>query len=100
MEQANTDLVLLLESNWAILHMANTITTTRCEIARAAAQGAFEPRSLFALLEANHRLINALGDILNGMDAVTEDDAWLDPIFKAVRERCQVPRPGGEVKSV
>ena len=32
-------------------------------------------------------LMETLGNVLNGMDAVTEDDAWLDPIFKEAQKR-------------
>lgn len=35
--------------------------------------------------ERSHRLMNQLGDALNGMDAVCEEDEWTFPIFEAAR---------------
>ena len=32
-------------------------------------------------------LMEVLGDVLNNMDAVTEDDEWMAPIFKRAQER-------------
>lgn len=32
------------------------------------------------------RQMEVLGDILNGMDAVSEDDDWLTPIFEKAHE--------------
>jgi hypothetical protein len=41
---------------------------------------------LFAALVAAETLLNHMGDVLNGMDAVTdEDEAMATPIFAAVR---------------
>lgn len=30
-------------------------------------------------------LMEKLGDILNGMDAVSEEDAWMQPVFQAAQ---------------
>jgi|SRR6185437_15617225 len=30
-------------------------------------------------------IMNTLGDILNGMDAVSEEDEWTDPVFEKAR---------------
>jgi len=32
-------------------------------------------------------IMEVLGDILNGMDAVDEEDRWLNPIFEAAHQR-------------
>lgn len=33
--------------------------------------------------EHTARFMETLGDMLNGMDAITDDDAWTDPVFEA-----------------
>ena len=40
--------------------------------------------------ERTAHLMETLGDILNGMDAATEEDAWLDPIFEEAHRRWPV----------
>lgn len=37
-------------------------------------------------------LMETLGDILNGMDAVTKDDEWLTPIFERAQKMWTVTR--------
>ncbi len=85
--KSKTDLELLMESSWATVHLANAILTTQLGICRAASQRAFEGRGLLARLEGNQRTMNGLGDILNGMDAVTDEDDGVGPVFDALRKR-------------
>ena len=33
------------------------------------------------------RIMNTLGDILNGMDAVEDSDAWMDPVFEEAKRQ-------------
>lgn len=37
--------------------------------------------------ERTARLMENLGDVLNGMDAVTEEDDWTTPIFQEAQRR-------------
>lgn len=37
--------------------------------------------------------MNTLGAVLNGMDAVSPEDAWMDPIFEMARKAFS-PEPG------
>ena len=43
-------------------------------------------RLLDMMGERSARIMETLGDILNGMDAVCDEDAWMDPIFEAAHE--------------
>lgn len=45
----------------------------------------------------SYALMETLGDILNGMDAVTDEDAWVNPIFEqASKNHARVtPADGG-----
>jgi hypothetical protein len=36
-------------------------------------------------------IMETLGDILNGMDAVTEEDDWLKPVFEEAQRRWPQP---------
>lgn len=93
------DLKLLLDSTRAIVHMARTIITIKREIATVAKAGGFDEHGLLAMIEDNERRLNGLGDILNGMDAVTEDDAWVNEIMEAVARRCgDAPSTGAETQ--
>lgn len=42
--------------------------------------------------ERSARLMETLGDILNGMDAATEEDEWTSPIFEEARRRWPAKR--------
>ena len=84
---------LLQESTRAIIHMARTIITIKREIATVAADLAFDDRGILALVEDNCRVLNGLGDILNGMDAVTDEDAWAGEILARLNRRCERKEP-------
>jgi hypothetical protein len=70
----------------AVRHLAAVIAAVYGDHARMFADGAGEQiaervgRRTAALMET-------LGDILNGMDAVTTDDDWLTPIFEEAHRR-------------
>ena len=53
--------------------------------ARNALEAADEIERLRAALKAAEIAMNHMGDILNGMDAVTEDDEFIFPAFEQVR---------------
>ena len=83
-----TDLELLQESTRGIIHVCCVIISVQREITAVANEGAFADRALFAMLEANYRLLNSLVDLLVSMDADTDGDAWLGDIVQATNERC------------
>jgi hypothetical protein len=42
-------------------------------------------------------LLETLGDILNGMDAITEDDAWINPVIIEARRKWPQPSEEDEI---
>jgi hypothetical protein len=65
----------------AVRHMARTIADIYGDMAILFAEGRAEKISEIVGSESA-ALLETLGDILNGMDAVTEDDEWIDPIIE------------------
>ncbi len=79
-----TDRELIFESDKAIRHLCKCLAETRSETMSevwAKTEDMYEYH-----LEANYNIMNCLGDLLNGMDAVTEEDDILEPIFEAMHE--------------
>lgn len=64
----------------AVAHLANAIARVHTEIAATIKSS---PELLDLRGKRSAHLMEILGDILNGMDAVDPaEDAWMDPIFK------------------
>ena len=70
----------------AVAHMATAIAGVYADLATIHASGAGT-----SLVEMHGKrtteLMETLGDILNGMDAVTADDDWVSPVMLAARKR-------------
>ena len=88
-QSPHNDTKLLLDSTRAIIHMANKISTAKRDIAAIAEDDGFNARGLRAMVEDNQRILGGLADILDGMDAVSEEEDWVGEIMKDVARRCQ-----------
>jgi hypothetical protein len=70
-----------------VAHLAKAIHEVYSDKARMFEANATD---LFDLIEMNGKrsaaLMETFGNILNGMDAVEDDDAWVDPIFRKAQE--------------
>ena len=71
-----------------VVHLANSFSEI---YAARAAIVAHDARMADQIGEASASAMEWLGDELNAMDAATEDDGWLDPIFEAAQERWPHP---------
>ena len=66
-----------------VAHLASVLAQVHSDLAdihEAGPSGADEVLDLRGRWTAER--MEVLGDILNGMDAVTTEDAWVNPIFK------------------
>ena len=70
----------------AVRHMATVLALMHGDFARMYSRG-YGELIVAEMGERTARLMETLGDILNGMDAVTEDDDWVSPIFDEAHER-------------
>ena len=65
----------------AIVHMAKAIAEIYEDYGRRYAVASPADKLLDVVGRRSAAHMESLGDILNSMDAVVEQDAWLDPIF-------------------
>jgi hypothetical protein len=70
--------------------MAQAIADVHREKAELIASVDYAPVDLAGKMSAS--LMETLGDVLNGMDAVSEEDEWLTPVFKEAQRRWPSPR--------
>lgn len=72
-----------------VAHLATALAQVHSERAEIIAAGGYEGGALLDMVgRQTARLMETLGDILNGMDATDEDeDAWVDPVFKEAHRR-------------
>lgn len=81
-----------------VAHFARAIATVFDDKAAVAVLG--EARALWPMwTEQSDDLIEQLGNILNGMDAVTDEDAWTFPIVKASVARRSAKATAGETRN-
>lgn len=74
----------------AVVHLA--LALAEVHVARAAILAAgMGPVDVVG--ESSARVMEWLGDLLNGMDAAEEGDEWMDDIFEAAHERWSVAPP-------
>lgn len=71
----------------AVAHMARALAQTHGDLAAIIRAGG--PVDVIAerIGASTAKRMETLGDMLNAMDAVTEDDDWLGPVFRAAQER-------------
>ena len=77
---------LAIDMQRVIAHLAKNIMGVSMDKAVLMAEGHWPMHEFTVSLSYN--AMNALGDILNGMDAVTEEDAWMNPVFERARAAC------------
>ena len=65
----------------AVSYLATQLASVHTELATIYATNIPE-NILTRVGERTAALMEQLGDVLNGMDAVDEDDRWIDPIFE------------------
>lgn len=70
----------------AVAHLARSLAEVHDDLVGAIEEGACD-RIAWIQGPRSAAIMELLGDILNGMDAVDEDDRWLDPIFHAAHLR-------------
>lgn len=64
----------------AVAHLAAQISTVHVQSSSIIPQA---PEGVIEIMgERSARLMEVLGDILNGMDATEPSDEWLDPIYE------------------
>lgn len=67
----------------AVAHLANALATVHTEAASIIPTA---PDGVIDIMgNRRSRLMEVLGDILNGMDATEPGDEWLDPIYDSAR---------------
>lgn len=69
-----------------IAYMADIIAKVHSDYARLFQDGAGMEGLEDRVGERTAVLMNTLGDILNGIDAVNEEDAWVNPIMERSRK--------------
>jgi hypothetical protein len=72
----------------AIVHMATQIARVHADIAQLNANGVLSPKISGTFTAARMEI---LGNMLNNMDAVIEDDDWLTPIFEKSQTMWTLP---------
>lgn len=71
----------------AVAHMARNLAEIHDELAALTSAGHFDESLLELQGRRSWRLMEVLGEALNEMDAVTEEDmAFVSPIFEAGRQ--------------
>jgi hypothetical protein len=82
MAQREIELKQIAAQCKVIVHLCKALAEVHADYAIMFDAGGKGPENIAELVgERTARLMEDLGDILNGMDAVTEDDDWTDPIF-------------------
>jgi len=72
----------------AVSHMAQTIANIHTDYAKMYEGGEKGMAPIAEIVgERTSQLLEELGDILNGMDAVTDDDEWVNPIIAEAQKR-------------
>ena len=65
-----------------VAHLANALAGIHRDYERMYLNPSAGPKDIADLVgERTARLMETLGDILNGMDAATDEDEWTHPIF-------------------
>ena len=75
-----------------VAHLARAIATVYADKALLFEAG--DAPSILAMNDAaSYDLMQTLGDVLNGMDAVTDEDDWVAPVFAAAHAARGLFRP-------
>jgi hypothetical protein len=69
-----------------VVHLANALACVHQDLIPLIQDGCGD-ELLDLRGERSARIMEVLGDILNGMDAVTEEDNWTAPIFDGAHKR-------------
>lgn len=76
-----------------VAHLAKAISDVHSDFARtfSSDQGRLD-EIVDAVGQRTALLMETLGDILNGMDAVEDEDEWTGPVFERAHEMWPTPR--------
>lgn len=69
----------------AVVHLATQIALVHSDKAEMFAAG-YQDSLIDFCGDETAGLMETLGDILNGMDAVSAEDKWMDPIFEKANQ--------------
>lgn len=78
-----------------VVHLAKALIEVFSEHARMLGERSVDditPTTTEIIGRRSAAIMETLGDILNGMDAVSEDDGWVDPIFEKAQELWPNPK--------
>jgi len=80
----------------AVAHLATVLAGISSDLVKVCRDPACEgPNELVELVgNRTARQMEILGDMLNGMDAVTEEDEWLTPIYETAHRLWPQTHPG------
>ena len=70
----------------AVAHMATALASVNSEYAKMLRAGAPLPMKIVGRRTAH--LMEVLGDIMNGMDIVDEEDDWIEPVIAEAQRLC------------
>jgi hypothetical protein len=72
----------------AVAHLAKALTEVYTDYETMFASGNYPAGDAFVehIGSRTAALMETLGDILNGMDAVEDEDAWMEPVFKKAHD--------------
>ena len=80
-----------------VAHLAKQLMIAHEETAQVYESGEMSAVLIDIVGNRTAAAMEALGDILNGMDAVDEVEGWVDPVFEAAQELW--PQPGAHTIS-
>lgn len=85
----------LVQQCKVVAHLANAIMQVHLDLADIYEQIPHTDAQVDHVGNRTARLMETLGDVLNGMDAVdAEEDGWVNPVFEEARRL--FPNPGGD----
>ena len=91
--KAMTSAEFYVECADVVAHLATQVMTIARETA-ALARHSGDEKTVSPLLEFSMRpMMECLGDLLNGLDAVEPSDSWTNAVFKELHRRFPRQRP-------
>ena len=89
---ASGDVALLIDQCRVVAHLAQEMAGLHTELAAAYSGSPGAAGDIVSIAGPRcAAIMEALGEMLNGMDAVPDDNEWTDPIFRASQARWPTP---------
>jgi hypothetical protein len=70
-----------------VVHLASVIARLHADLAEIYSHPNTSPGILEAAGKRTASFMEQIGDMLNAVDAVTEEDEWTEPVFKEAQRR-------------